>query len=77
MQSDYEKDQPENLIINIIFKGVSNFDSEYLEYDFDSNEIIDVKYIDDYTIKIIFKTETDVNAFAITFESVEYQEDSI
>ncbi|ORX63528.1 hypothetical protein BCR32DRAFT_287691 [Anaeromyces robustus] len=74
MQNDYEKNQPENKIICIIFNEVSYIDPKYLNFDFDSNEILNVTNINDNTINIVFISDPDVCELTITAKSITYKE---
>ena len=47
LQDNYIESEPENIIIHMIFSDVINFDTKFLNFNFNSNEIFDVIEIND------------------------------
>ncbi len=70
LQDNYVESEPENIIIHMIFSNVISFDTKFLNFKFDSNEIIDVIEIDNNTIKIVFMGEKDIETFIISANKI-------
>ena len=69
-QPDYKASEPELLRMLMVFEGVKAFELSGKDYDFDSDEILDVIYLDDKTVKIVFLTEQDAGTLTVTAEKV-------
>ncbi|MDR2493464.1 MAG: hypothetical protein LBD25_08430 [Coriobacteriales bacterium] len=71
-QPDYQSGDPEMLCMRIIFEGVEKYELSIDDFEFDSNEILEVTYDDDRPTVLAFLTEQDAETIRIKAKSVWY-----
>lgn len=75
LQKDYNDSDPETLNICMIFEEVDIYELSIKNYKFNTNEILDVIYMGNNTIKIIFLTENDAETIVVTSKKIRYVSD--
>ena len=70
LQVDYVEGEPENSIIHMIFNNVTHFDTNFMNYNFESNEILEVIEIDRNTLKLVFMGNNDVETIVISASEI-------
>ena len=71
-QNGYKDSDPEMRNICIAFEGVEKYELSVGNYEFNSDEILDVVEIDNKTIKIVFLTENDAETLIVASEQIKY-----